>query len=132
MAAANGFSLHAGVAGEAHQREKIERLCRYISRPAIAVDRLSLTSQGSICYALKTPYRDGTPHVVFEPLDFMARLVALIPSPQVNLTRYHGVFAPNHPLRAKVVPGRERPDGAGPGTHPLRSMWGRGKDYRSD
>lgn len=29
MAAANGFSLHAGVAGEAHQREKIERLCRH-------------------------------------------------------------------------------------------------------
>ena len=52
----------------------------------------------------------------------MARLVALIPSPQVNLTRYHGVFAPNHPLRAKVVPGRERPDGAGPGTHPLRHV----------
>ncbi len=66
-----------------------------ISRPAIAVDRLSLTSQGSIRYALKSPYRDGTPHVVFKLLDFMARLVALIPIPQVNLTRYHGVFALN-------------------------------------
>ena len=42
-------------------------------------------------------------------------------APQVNLTRYHGVFAPNHPW-AKVVPGRERPDGAGPGTHPLRHV----------
>ena len=70
------------------------------------MDRLSLTSQGRIRYALKTPNRDGTTHVVFEPLDFMARLVALIPSPQVNLTRYHGVFAPNHPLRGKIVPGR--------------------------
>jgi len=43
---------------------------------------------------LKTPYRDGTTHVVLEPLDFMARLV---PRPRVNLTRYHGVIAPNSP-----------------------------------
>jgi hypothetical protein len=28
-----GFSLHAGVAAEAHQRDKLERLCRYIVRP---------------------------------------------------------------------------------------------------
>ena len=29
---------------------------------------------------LKTPYRDGTTHVIFEPLDFIARLAALIPN----------------------------------------------------
>lgn len=26
-----GFSLHAGVATSAHEREKLERLCRYLS-----------------------------------------------------------------------------------------------------
>jgi len=36
---------------------------------------------------LKTPYRDDTTHVVFEPLDFIARLAALVPNPRVNLTR---------------------------------------------
>ena len=45
-------------------------VCRYISRPAVAVDRLSLTEQGLIRYRLKTPFRDGTTHVLFEPLDF--------------------------------------------------------------
>ena len=30
-----------------------------------------------------------------EPLDFIARLAALVPKPRVNLTRFHGVFAPN-------------------------------------
>ena len=30
----------------------------------------------------------------FEPLDFLARLAALVPKPRVNLTRFHGVFAP--------------------------------------
>ncbi len=50
-------------------------------------------------YQLKTPYRDGTTHVIFEPLDFIARLAAPVPKPRVNLTRFHGVFAPNsrHP-----------------------------------
>ena len=37
-----GFSLHAGVAAKAHQRKKIERLCRYIARPAVSEKRLSL------------------------------------------------------------------------------------------
>ena len=67
---------------------------------------------------LKTPYRDGTTHVIFEPLDFIARLVALapktlaalagwaLPKPRVNLTRFHGVFAPNSQYRARVTPAR--------------------------
>lgn len=95
-----GFSLHAGVAARADQRHKLERLCRYISRPAIAEQRLSLTPNGNVRYQLKTPYRDGTTYVIFEPLDFVARLAALVPMPRVNLTRFHGVFAPNSSYRA--------------------------------
>ena len=79
-----GFFLHAGVAARAEQRQKLERLCRYISRPAIAEKRLSLTPNGNVRYQLKTPYRDGTTHVIFEPLDFIARLAALVPKPRVN------------------------------------------------
>ena len=101
-----GFSLHAGVAARADQRQKLERLCRYISRPAIAEKRLSLTSNGNVRYQLKTPYRDGTTHVIFEPLDFIARLAALVPKPRVNLTRFHGVFAPNSKHRARVTPAK--------------------------
>jgi hypothetical protein len=66
--------------------------CRTLYRPAaVSMTRLSLTNQGHIRYALKTPYRDGTTHVVFELLDFMARLVALVPNPRLNLTRFHEV-----------------------------------------
>ena len=45
-----GFSLHAGVAAQAWERDKLERLCRYISRPAVSEIRLSLTSAGNIRY----------------------------------------------------------------------------------
>lgn len=72
-----GFSLHAGVACEAGERERLERLCRYLTRPAASGERLSLTPQGNIRYRLKTLYRDDTTDVVVEPPDFMARLAAL-------------------------------------------------------
>ncbi len=82
-------------------------------------------------YELKTPYRDGSTHVIFEPLDFMyrmygmpwvqgcagaaiSRLAALVPKPRFNLTRYHGVFAPNSKHRALVTPGK----------------WGKGRKIR--
>ncbi len=83
------------MAAAVDERGKLERLCRYIARPAVSTERLLLTPQGLIHYRLKTPYRDGTTHVVFEPLDFIAWLAALVPKPRVNLTRFHGVFAPN-------------------------------------
>ena len=57
-------------------------------------------------YTLKTPYRDGTTQVAFEPVDFIARLAALVPKPRVNLTRYHGVLAPNHRWRGEVTPAK--------------------------
>jgi Putative transposase len=62
-----GFSLHAGTAVEGEQREKLGRLARYVTRPAVAAERLSLTPQGHVRYRLKTAYRHGTTHVVFEP-----------------------------------------------------------------
>jgi hypothetical protein len=101
-----GFSLPAGVVAEAHQRDKLERLCRYRARPAVSEKRLSLLDDGRIRYELKTPYRDGTTHVIFEPLDFLARLAALVPKPRVNLTRFHGVFAPNSQYRIQVTPSK--------------------------
>ena len=66
-ARANGFSLHAAVVAAVDERGKLERLCRYITRPAVSTERLSLTTQGYVHYQLKTPYRDGTTHVAFEP-----------------------------------------------------------------
>jgi hypothetical protein len=99
---AAGFSLHAGVAVRADERGKLERLCRYISRPAVSEARLSLTAGGLVRYQLKTPYSDGTTHVLFEPLDFIARLAALVPKPRVNLTRL-----------PRTVRTPQRPPGAG-------------------
>lgn len=101
---AGGFSLHAGIDIQPGQRQKLERLCRYVSCPPVSTERMALTSSGQVRYSLKTPYRDGTTHIVLEPLDLMARLAALVPPPRMHLTRFHGVFAPHGKLRAAVTP----------------------------
>ena len=72
----------------------------------MAVPRLSLSFTGKVVYTLKTPYRDGTTQVAFEPVDFIARLAALVPKPRVNLTRYHGVLAPNHRWCGQITPAK--------------------------
>jgi hypothetical protein len=87
-------------------RDKREHLARYVARPPVATEWLSLPEGGLVQLALKTPYRDGTTHVIFEPADFIARLVALVPKPRAHLTRYHGVFAPASPDRSAAIQSR--------------------------
>ena len=78
---AHGFSLHAAVRCGAHQCKEFERLCRYITRPAIANERLKRKRAGPVVLRLESPYRDGTTHIVMSPLQFMQRLAALVYGP---------------------------------------------------
>ena len=112
-----GFNLHAGVALSALDREGRERLCKYLLRPPVSDDRLSLRQDGRVALQLKTPWRDGTVALLFTPEQFVARLAALIPRPGKNLVRYHGVLAPNARDRADIVPAA-RPAGEAAGASP--------------
>jgi hypothetical protein len=97
---AHGFSLHAGVHIAADDRQGLEQLCRYTTRPAIANERLSVNHAGQVVLKLKTAWRDGTSHHVTAPMEFMQRLAALVPRPRLHLIRFHGVLAPNAKLRS--------------------------------
>jgi hypothetical protein len=68
LAKVSGFSLHAATVCEAYQRSRLERLCRYITRPPIATKRLSTDGQGRVVYRYKQPFRDGSTHVILESL----------------------------------------------------------------
>ena len=59
---------------------------------------------GRVQCRLKRPYSDGTQALVFEPLDFLARLAALVAPPRVHLVHYHGLLAPHAKDRDRVVP----------------------------
>ena len=105
-----GLSLHANVSVPAGDRQRLERLCRYLARPPVATERLTRLSDGRLMYELRHPWRDGTTHVAFLPLELMEKLAALVPPPRVNLVRYHGVLAPAARHRSEVVPVVEKSD----------------------
>jgi hypothetical protein len=103
VAEKDGFNLHASPALEAHERVAIERLCRYALRGPLALGRLSEGPRDSLIYRLKSPRRDGTTQLVLSPDALLQRLSWLVPLPRIHMTRYHGVLAPNHPWRSRVV-----------------------------
>ncbi len=108
-AGSNGFSLHAAVCCGADERQALEQLCRDITRPAFSNERVQTNTAGQVVLKLKTPWRDGTTHLMMSPLEFMQRLAALVPRPRLHLIRLHGVLAPNAKLRAQVVPQEPEP-----------------------
>ncbi len=87
-----GYTLHANTMIPGGDRHALERLARYITRPPISTERLSLTADGRVLYKLRTPFHDGTSVLAFEPLPFIARLAALVPPPRFHLLTYHGLL----------------------------------------
>ena len=86
---------------QADERTQLERLCRYITRPtyrtSVSNERLKRDRAGNVVLQLKSPYRDGTTHIVMSPLEFMQpncrKCTALVPRPRLHLIRFHGVLA---------------------------------------
>lgn len=105
-----GFSLHAAVYCKPWEREKLEKLCRYIARPAVAEERLELRASGDIVLRLKTKYSDGTSHLLFSGLEFVEKLAALVPPPRIHLTRFFGCLAPHAKIRSEIVPKKDPPE----------------------
>jgi hypothetical protein len=105
-ATVDGFSLHAARAVATEDRAGLEGLCRYGLRAPLSLERLSILPDGRVRYRFARPWSNGTGELVADPLDFMARLAALIPAPYTNLVRYHGVFANRSRYRSRLP----RPD----------------------
>ena len=100
----NGFSLHAAVRCEADDRQALEQLCRYITRSALANERVQTNAAGQVVLKLKTSWRDGTTHLVMSPLGVHAATGGAGAKAQPHLIRLPGVPALNAKLRTAVVP----------------------------
>jgi hypothetical protein len=105
----DGFDLHAALRVRAGRRERLERVCRYVLRPPVAQDRVTVTSEGQVRLALRHAWSDGTTHLGFDPVAFLERLAVLVPRPRVNLILYHGVLAPRAVGRSAIVPRTRSP-----------------------
>lgn len=109
------FDLHADRDVRADDRLGLERLCRYLLRPPLAQERLSRLADGRVVCTLRSPWHDGTRHLIFTPHEFLERLAAITPRPHINLVLYHGVLAPRARWRP---PGSSAPTGIAPATAP--------------
>jgi hypothetical protein len=108
---------------------------RYITRAAIANERLKRNRAGQVVLQLKSSDKDGTTHIVMSPLEFMQRLAALVPRPRLHLIRFdrlragrfHGVLAPNAKLRCEIIPSpaEHATDHAHAQGAPARMSWAR-------
>ena len=77
-AVADGFNVHANVRIGPLAKDNLERLCRYILRPALCNARLERLPDGRILARLKRRWSDGTWAKLFEPVDFLSKVSALI------------------------------------------------------
>jgi hypothetical protein len=98
------FNLHASVHLDGGDDLGRERLCRYLTRPALSLARLRVLRDGSVSYRVKKVSRHRATHRVMSPLEFLARHAALVPPPRYPLLRFHGLLAPRHAWRSRVVP----------------------------
>jgi hypothetical protein len=95
----DGFDLHANVWVGADDRARLEQMCRYVLRPPLAENRLRRLADGRVRLALKRPWSDGTTHLLFEPAEFLEKLAAVTPRPEINVCpaaarRARGELAP--------------------------------------
>jgi len=99
----NGFSLHANTSINSLQRDRLYKLIEYIARGPVSNKRLEITKAGLVKLELKTPWSNGTTHLLFSKEEFLEKLTALIPPPRTHLVKWSGIFRSNSPVRSKIV-----------------------------
>ncbi|MEN8162182.1 MAG: transposase, partial [Myxococcota bacterium] len=103
-ATAFGMSLHAATCVDGRDRRQLERVCRYLLRPAFAHDAVVAMPDGKVRIRFKQPSRTGATFTQVSRDTFLARLCALVPPPGFHMVRYYGVLAGRHALKDAVAP----------------------------
>jgi len=104
----DGFDLHAGVAIPAEDRNGLQRVCRYLLRPAIAQQRLTLRDDGRVLVELPRPWHDGTTDLLLTPLRSVD-LPGLRPAGWTPSTPVRAARAPRPSRLLRSPPANEPP-----------------------
>jgi Putative transposase len=93
-------------------RQGLERLLRYCARPPFGGQRIRIEDEKVVYRCPKAPAGEQGDtsvggkrehEIVLTPLEFIARIAALVPPPRQHWQRYYGVLAPNAPQRGQVT-----------------------------
>jgi hypothetical protein len=71
----NGFRPHAAVPCAADDRQTLRPLCRYVTRPALANERVQTNAACEVLLQRETAWRNGTTHLATEPMYFIGQQV---------------------------------------------------------
>ena len=99
----SGFSIHEEVYLKASDRNGLERLLRYCSRPALSVARLIYAAKSNLVIYRAEPKGGRSEILTLTPIEFLRRWGLLMPAPNKNLIHYYGALAPRSPLRPLLV-----------------------------
>ena len=124
---ASGFNLHAGPRIGCDDRRRLERLCRYVGRPALSEARLQKHPDGRIIFRLKRMWSDGTHALLLRPLELVERLALMVPPPRAHGVTYHGVLSSHSALRPQIAPSL----GPDPGRQAEQQLWSECLQQRS-
>ena len=97
----NVFAAHVVVGSSCD--DGLRKLVEDMARGPLSNERLELLPDGNLKLKLKTPWHDGTSHLLLTPSEFLEKLAAIVPPPLAHLVKWGGLFAPNSPLRRKVI-----------------------------
>ena len=104
-----GFSLHARTTAATDDTRAREQLVKYVLRPPIAQERLTLLPDELVRIQLKKRFKDGTIAVDLDPLSLLVRLASAVPPPRTHQVKYAGVLGAASKLRALIVPPPSKP-----------------------
>ncbi|MCC6216492.1 MAG: transposase [Polyangiaceae bacterium] len=103
-----GINIHAAQLVDDQDRHRVERRCKYVTRPPVAQDRLERRADGKLPLSPKRAWRAGTRALVFEPADIIPRLVVAVPPALLAPTRVI-----RRALEPLVAPASRRASAAG-------------------
>src|SRR5690606_25101585 len=89
---------------DGRDRQRLERLCRYLARPPLAQERLALHPDGRVRLGFKAAWKDGTHAVLLDPLDFIARLAASFHRPDFTWSATTACSPPTPPCAPRSSP----------------------------
>jgi len=98
-----GFSVHGKQRVDASDGDALERLGRYVTRPALATGAVTLREDGRVEVATPPDPKTGAKDIVLDVLDFVHAVVTQIPDARKHLVRYYGAYAHKVRRRARAA-----------------------------
>ena len=111
----------------------MERLARYIMRPPISLERMSWEGSGEVCYRRKRGHENAglgkREAEVFDPAEFLARVIMHVPEPRRHLVRYYGWYSNVSRGRRRKAEAENGKVGGTERCHPLEAPCQVGKAF---